>query len=194
MKRLSPRAVAIALLAALCATLGCLPTYVGDPAKSVADAKYTGFWFSSREKSAGLWAVHKMDEHCFLVQAYNFTADDNGAWKMDSQLTSRAWIATVGDKTYVSMELYDPRMLQESGKEKLAQRYMVSAIKLDGDSLAVKPVSDTFVKNAKITTPEQFEAALKKATDADDVYIDEAMYTRLKENDPKLKQFLDLIE
>lgn len=194
MKRLSPRAVALALLAVLCAALGCLPTYVGDPTKSVADARYIGIWHHANDKNASLWAVHKMDEHCYLVQAYNFTSDDAGAWKTDSQLTCRAWLAPIGDKTFISLEHYDPRMLLESGKDKLQQRYLVAAIRLEGDSLSVRGVDYEFVKKAGITTPEQFEAALKKATDADDVYTEETTYTRVKDGDEKLKPLLDLLD
>ena len=71
MKRLAT----LLLLVAFSSVAGCLPTYLGDPDKSVVDDHLLGLWHLSGENQQ-LWFLHKLDAHRYAVQAYTFQSKD----------------------------------------------------------------------------------------------------------------------
>jgi hypothetical protein len=174
---------AVVAIVLLCIVAGCLPTYVGDPEKAALDPKFVGLWQKKDGSSDEVWAVHKMNEHAYLVQSYRFTTNESDKKRvLDSTMTLRAWLATIGGQTFVSMELYHPNLLVDSAANEHKTRYIVARVTLENQTLNIRGINPDFLKDKNINAPEQFEKLIETNLDKDELYIESSQYTKV---DPK---------
>jgi hypothetical protein len=147
------------LLITACLLAGCLPTYVGDPEKAVMDEHLLGVWHLN-DKDQQLWFVQKLDAHQYLIQAYTFQDKDGVATLSDGPKTLSGWLATVNGETYLSMRMFDTKQVTDPSSAEAINRYIVTRLKIDGDTAKVEGISEDFLKKYGVTTPTQFEDAL----------------------------------
>ncbi len=182
--------IAIVLIGLLA---GCLPTYVGNPDTAVAKPEYVGVWFREESGDTQVWAVHQMNAKNYLIQSYNLKTID-GKPALDSTIAWRAWLADVGGAEFVSMEGFVTDDLLDA--ERAANRYVVARVKLEGNTLKLRGIDPQFLKENNITTPDQFEVALKGKLDAaEGVYLEEMPFTKVDEkNRARLADMLALLK
>ena len=188
------RITLLSLLFVLALITGCLPTYVGDPEKSVVDDHLLGVWHLNGSQEQ-LWFVQRLNSHQYLIQAYNFSRE-NGAPKVNGMpLTLTGWLTDLDGQTYLSMRMFDPQQLTHPNSAAAKNAYLVARIKLSGDSLSAEGVTDDFVKKYAIATPADFAAALTSHAGEKGAFAEANTYDRVDVAKPgSAGELIDLIE
>ncbi|MBC7785218.1 MAG: hypothetical protein H7144_15390 [Burkholderiales bacterium] len=191
-KRHAFRLLALSFFVSL---IGCLPTYVGDPEKAVLDPALIGIWHKADQDQDDFWAVHKMNDHCYLVQAYIIRPREDGKRALDATMTSRAWLTPIGGQTFISLEIFAMEALLKPEAEAAKIRYLVAKLVMGKNGVTIQALNPDFLKNKPVTTPAELEKVIAENIDSPTLLTEKAVYTRVdRENADKFKALLDLIK
>ncbi|GIW75263.1 MAG: hypothetical protein KatS3mg104_0326 [Phycisphaerae bacterium] len=170
---------------------GCLPTYVGDPETAVVDPKLIGLWHRQDETGNDVWAVHRMNDHNYLIQSYRV---ENSADKrvIRSSLMFRGWVSTIAGQTFLSLETYSVPMLQNP--DAMNNRYIVARINLDEEQVRVRGINPEFLKGQSTNGPQDLEKLIQDNLENPQLYAQELVYQKVTPmNQDNLKSVIDVI-
>jgi len=149
----SIRVASLVFVLALIA-IGCHTVPLGDPEKSVSDAKLAGFWMSQKaDKSGMLVHITVYDKHTYVITAYGFS-ENGDVVKADGKYVTKAWETKVADMDVMTFEIIDPDFQASAGKEAAAKYSYYRIRKLDG-SIEMTALNTDFLKDTK--TPQELE-------------------------------------
>lgn len=186
------RFAALVVLGLIALLGGCLPTYVGDPDTATVDPALVGLWHRVENDADELWAVHKMNEHTYMVQSFRIEKSGE-ARSLRHSLACRGWISQIGGHQFLSLEMYPPSV-QLGDVEDATNRYVVARVKIAEGSLEVRGIDPAFLKGKPVERPQQLEQLIKDNIDNDDLYTSKMTYEKVNEaNREKLKAVIEII-
>lgn len=156
-RSLPSRRLFIALIgfAIIVGLIGCLEMPLGDPEKSKVDNQYVGLWL---QKNAGndnndLISVIPYDARTYVVTDMSFSRDPQQRPQPKSEMIYKMWLTDINGATFATLEPKDPAtLLPNAGKF-----YEVLKISRQGNTITAQDISEQFVKDANITTPQALE-------------------------------------
>jgi hypothetical protein len=148
----SIRPVSLVLVLALIAA-GCHTVPLGDPDKSVSDAKLAGFWLSQKaDKSGTLVHITLYDKHTYVTSVYGYS-ETGDAVKGEARFTTKAWETKVGEMDIMTFQIIDPEWEISAGKDAGARYSYYRIRRLDAGSIEMTALNIDLLKDTK--TPEE---------------------------------------
>lgn len=179
------------LLGLMLMAAGCLPTYVGNPETAVIDPELIGLWHRGDEKGDDLWAVHRMNEHNYLIQSYRVEKVSDIP-VIRSSLMCRGWVSSIAGQTFLSLETYSIPTLQDTSSAK--NRYIVARISLDEEQIHVRGIDPEFLKGKSVNRPQDLEKLIQDNLENPQLYAQEVVYQKVtSKNRDALKSVIDAI-
>jgi hypothetical protein len=164
----------VCLLLAVGLLVGCLPTYVGNPDTAKINPDLVGLWHRNDGQTDQIWAVHRMNDHTYMAQSYQLEKSGE-AFTLKSSAATRMWLAEIGGKTFMSMQMFVPDTLLEA--EPQPKVYIVAKLTLKDGSLDVQGVESKMGENAK--TPAELEKIIADNLDKAELYTESQTYQKI---------------
>src|SRR4051794_39711626 len=81
----------------------CLPVPLGDPEKSMADARYLGAWAWAEGGESYVVVIRPWDAKTYLFDAMSYTGDSSAPVPR-VRVTYKGWLTSVKGKTFVTLQ------------------------------------------------------------------------------------------
>lgn len=163
------------MLLVILGLMACVKHPVGDPERSQVSPEFLGMWVG--EDSQGvttLLMLRPYDQRTYFAGVFSYYVV-SGRVTPIRQFDGKAWLTTLGDATYVTMQ---PLVWAHFAKLADEPPYLVGQIQRDQDTLRLRMVDGgrALVKDA--ADQAQLEAILREHGDSDAVFADELLEYR----------------
>ncbi len=163
------------MLLVILGLMACVNHPVGDPERSRVSPEFSGMWLG--EDSQGLRTLLMLrpyDQRTYLAGVFTYY-EVSGRVRSDQELDGKAWLTTLGDATYITLE---PLVWAHFAGLTDKPPYLVGQIQRVEDTLQLRMVDGgrALVKDA--ADRAQLEAILREHGDSDSVFADELLKFR----------------
>lgn len=129
---------------------GCHTVPLGDPEKSVVDAKLNG-WYQT-DKPGTVVFIAPYDARTYIVTAFGYQGDAANP-KADTKLTNKAWLTSVGGMDVMCLKVIDADWELQDPKEAAARYGYYRIVKTADGGIEATGLNTDFLKDTK--TPDE---------------------------------------
>jgi hypothetical protein len=158
------------MLVLILGLMACVKHPVGDPERSQVCPQYTGMWLGEdAQGTATLLMLRPYDARTYLLGIFSHR-DEGHAIKPLSHQDGKAWLTTLGDSTFITME---PLVWSHFAGFTEKPPYLVAKISRVEDTLRLRLVDGGKALARAAADSREFEAIVKEHQDSDSLYEDQ---------------------
>ncbi len=158
------------LIVVILGLTACVEYPVGDSEKSKVDPKYSGVWVTKEDGGEdNLLFLRPYDSRTYYVNIFTYSREGDEI-KPSERLDFKAWLTSIGDATFISMECLSCEHFAGVGEK---PPYLVGKMDLKDGSLHLRFVNGDEEPAENANNSSELEKVIAENVDLDALYIDD---------------------